>query len=142
MRRPDEGAQRVRRESPEYTRFRVGTPREENCLRPAGRETHDRMSRIETEARSLLLNRREALRRAHDIHGPSGYTPEEVIPEAVPVDTVAREIAEVEAALGRIAQGSYGTCSSCGGPLGLQRLRAIPEARFCLGCSGHRPADD
>jgi RNA polymerase-binding transcription factor DksA len=82
------------------------------------------------------------LRRAHDIHGPSGYTPEEVIPEAVPVDAVAREIAEVEAARGRIAQGSYGTCSSCGGPLGLQRLRAIPEARFCLGCSGHRPADD
>ena len=100
------------------------------------------MSRIETEARSLLLNRREALQRAHDIHGPSGYTPEEVIPEAVPIDHVAREIAEVEAALGRIAQGSYGSCSSCGGPLGLQRLRAIPEARFCLGCSGHRPGDD
>jgi hypothetical protein len=100
------------------------------------------MSRIETEARSLLLDRREALQRAHDIHGPSGYTPEEVIPEAVPGDKVAREIAEVEAALGRIAQGNYGSCSSCGGPLGLQRLRAIPEARFCLGCSGHRPAED
>jgi hypothetical protein len=100
------------------------------------------MSRIETEARSLLLNRREALQRAHDIHGPTGYAAEEVIPEAVPAQSVAREIAEVEAALGRIAQGNYGTCSSCGGPLGLQRLRAIPEARFCLGCSGHRPADD
>jgi DnaK suppressor protein len=100
------------------------------------------MSRIETEARSLLLNRREALQRAHDIHGPSGYTPEEVIPEAFAGNEVAREIAEVEAALGRIAQGNYGTCSACGGPLGLQRLRAIPEARFCLGCSGHRPAED
>ena len=100
------------------------------------------MSRIETEARSLLLDRREALQRAHDIHGPTGYAPEEASPEAVPAPSVAREIAEVEAALGRIAQGSYGTCSACGGPLGLQRLRAIPEARFCLGCSGHRPADD
>ena len=26
------------------------------------------------------------MQRAHDIHGPTGYTPEEVIPEAVPVD--------------------------------------------------------
>jgi DnaK suppressor protein len=100
------------------------------------------MSRIETEARSLLLDRREALQRAHEIHGPTGYTPEEVFPDAVTGGNVAQEIAEVEAALGRIAQGSYGSCSSCGGPLGLQRLRAIPEARFCLGCSGHRPEDD
>jgi len=100
------------------------------------------MSRIESEARSLLLNRREALRRPHGTDGAGGYAPDEVIPEAVIADRVARELAEVDAALSRIAQGNYGTCIACGGPLGLQRLRAIPEARFCLGCSGHRPGDD
>jgi RNA polymerase-binding transcription factor len=100
------------------------------------------MSRIETEARSLLLDRREALRRSHEIQGHGGLPVEDVIPDVVLGDRVAREIAEVEAALGRIAEGSYGTCRACGGPLGLQRLRAIPEARFCLGCSGHRPAED
>ncbi|HET8732836.1 MAG TPA: TraR/DksA C4-type zinc finger protein [Anaeromyxobacteraceae bacterium] len=98
------------------------------------------MSRIESEARSLLLNRREALRRATEMGG--GYEPDEVHAETVVVDRVSRELAEVDAALGRIAAGNYGTCSACGGPLGLQRLRAIPEARFCLGCSGHRPDDD
>ena len=100
------------------------------------------MSRIESEARSLLLNRREALSRHNGNDGIGSYTPDEVMPEALIADRVARELAEVDAALSRIAQGNYGTCISCGGPLGLQRLRAIPEARFCLGCSGHRPGDD
>ncbi len=100
------------------------------------------MSRIESEARSLLLNRKEALSRTHDAGQGTSYDPEGMGAEAVVVDRIARELAEVDAALGRIASGSYGTCSACGGPLGLQRLRAIPEARFCLGCSGHRPDDD
>jgi DnaK suppressor protein len=101
------------------------------------------MSRIESEARSLLLDRREALCRAHAIGGEGrGFAHDDLDPETVVVDQVVRELAEVDAALHRIAAGSYGTCSSCGGPLGLQRLRAIPEARFCLGCSGHRPEDD
>ncbi len=100
------------------------------------------MSRIESEARSLLLNRREALRRATEMGGAGGFEADEVHAETVVVDRVSRELAEVDAALGRIAAGNYGTCSACGGPLGLQRLRAIPEARFCLGCSGHRPDDD
>ena len=101
------------------------------------------MSRIESDARSLLLDRREALRRSHDPSAGAGaYAPIDVIPDALLADKVAQELAEVDAALGRIAEGKYGTCSACGGPLGLQRLRAIPEARFCLGCSGHRPGDD
>jgi hypothetical protein len=106
------------------------------------RENLHLMSRIESDARSLLLNRREALRRSHDHPGAGAYAPIDVIPDTLLADKVALELAEVDAALGRIAEGSYGTCSSCGGPLGLQRLRAIPEARFCLGCSGHRPGDD
>jgi RNA polymerase-binding transcription factor DksA len=39
---------------------------------------------------------------------------------------------EVEAAFGRIDDGSYGTCSVCGKPIGVERLRAIPWARFCI----------
>jgi RNA polymerase-binding transcription factor DksA len=39
---------------------------------------------------------------------------------------------EVEAALGRIDDGTYGTCSVCGKPIGVERLRAIPWARFCI----------
>jgi RNA polymerase-binding transcription factor DksA len=102
------------------------------------------MSRIDSEARSLLLNRRNALRRSQAaIAGESSlHVPDEELSEGFLAEKAARELAEVDAALGRIAAGRYGTCVSCGGPLGLQRLRAIPEARFCLGCSGQRPGDD
>jgi DnaK suppressor protein len=46
------------------------------------------------------------------------------------------EVAEIDAALARIEGGSYGVCLSCGGPVERARLRAIPEARLCLACSG------
>jgi DnaK suppressor protein len=102
------------------------------------------MSRIDSEARSLLLNRRNALCRSRSGVGgdASSLMADDELPEGFLAGKMAQELAEVDAALGRIAAGSYGTCISCGGPLGLQRLRAIPEARFCLGCSGHRPGDD
>jgi RNA polymerase-binding transcription factor DksA len=102
------------------------------------------MSRIDSEARSLLLERRNALRRSRPVSRGDGapYLPDDEIPEGILAEKVARELAEVDAALGRIVAGSYGTCISCRGPLGFQRLRAIPEATLCLGCSGHRPGDD
>jgi DnaK suppressor protein len=39
---------------------------------------------------------------------------------------------EIEAALARIADGSYGTCEVCGEPIGAERLSAIPWARLCI----------
>ena len=45
------------------------------------------------------------------------------------------ELAETQAALDRIALGSYGRCASCGGAIGRQRLLAIPMARYCIGCA-------
>ncbi len=39
---------------------------------------------------------------------------------------------EVEAALQRIEEGSYGVCEICGEPIGAERLSAIPWARLCI----------
>lgn len=39
---------------------------------------------------------------------------------------------DIEAALQRIANGTYGTCEICGKPIGAERLEAIPWARFCI----------
>ena len=44
------------------------------------------------------------------------------------------ELSEVEAALARIADGSYGTCSACGEPIGWPRLNAQPTAGRCIAC--------
>jgi DnaK suppressor protein len=40
-------------------------------------------------------------------------------------------VREVDAALRRISDGSYGICLSCGRPIPLPRLRAIPWAGRC-----------
>lgn len=39
---------------------------------------------------------------------------------------------EVDAALQRIEDGTYGVCEICGKPIGAERLTAIPWARFCI----------
>ena len=46
-----------------------------------------------------------------------------------------REIADIRAALARIEDGSYGTCSSCGEEIALARLEALPTATKCIRCA-------
>jgi len=46
----------------------------------------------------------------------------------------SRELKDIEAALGRIAEGSYGVCTDCGGDIGRARLKAYPAAERCLPC--------
>jgi RNA polymerase-binding protein DksA len=43
-------------------------------------------------------------------------------------------LAQTERALGRIEDGSYGVCESCGQPIGKMRLMAFPRATLCLSC--------
>lgn len=40
----------------------------------------------------------------------------------------------VEAALDRLAEGTYGVCQDCGSPISRERLNAAPESLRCLGC--------
>ena len=44
------------------------------------------------------------------------------------------EVAEIEDALRRIVDGTYGVCDMCGEPIAAVRLRAAPSARLCLPC--------
>jgi RNA polymerase-binding transcription factor DksA len=37
-------------------------------------------------------------------------------------------------ALERIEADTYGTCESCGGPIGKARLQAFPRATYCVAC--------
>ncbi|HET7387980.1 MAG TPA: TraR/DksA C4-type zinc finger protein [Nocardioidaceae bacterium] len=47
----------------------------------------------------------------------------------------AREmLAQIERALDRIEDGSYGRCESCGQPIGKMRVMAFPRATLCLSC--------
>jgi DnaK suppressor protein len=45
------------------------------------------------------------------------------------------ELAQVEAALRRLAQGRYATCSVCGGDIEPERLGAVPYTDRCRSCA-------
>src|SRR5580693_9612413 len=45
------------------------------------------------------------------------------------------QIAEIDAAIGRLDEGTYGTCVRCGQPVGQDRLAARPAAATCVRCA-------
>jgi len=71
-----------------------------------------------------------------DEHDPEGATIafERAQLQAL-ADQVARRVAEVDEAMGRLARGDYGRCERCGRPVPTQRLVARPTARTCVGCA-------
>jgi RNA polymerase-binding protein DksA len=48
--------------------------------------------------------------------------------------SVQELLQQVEEALGRIEDGSYGACEMCGQAIHPDRLRALPYARLCINC--------
>jgi RNA polymerase-binding protein DksA len=47
-------------------------------------------------------------------------------------------LADIDAALGRIDGGTYGTCTSCGKEIPEERLEARPWATLCIDCQRER----
>jgi RNA polymerase-binding protein DksA len=47
-------------------------------------------------------------------------------------------LAEVEHALDKLDNDTYGHCESCGQPIGALRLEAKPAARLCIDCASKR----
>lgn len=77
-----------------------------------------------------------ALASDDDEHDPEGAT---VAFERAQVgSTLAAaqaELTELDTAAGRIADGTYWTCTTCGGPIAEGRLEARPVARTCITCA-------
>lgn len=99
--------------------------------------------------RDLLLTRRNALRKA--LAGDLSLLKQ--LPEQTGGDVVdaaldaaqdeissqlaeveSRELANIERALVRIRNGSYGECEICGDRIPLARLNALPYATCCIDC--------
>ena len=76
---------------------------------------------------------------ADDEHDPEGAT---IAFERAQVDAMVKEarhhLEEIDAALARVADGSYGTCEVCGKPIPSGRLEARPTSRTCVGCASKR----
>jgi DnaK suppressor protein len=76
---------------------------------------------------------------ADDEHDPEGATLGYERQHAAALLARARDqLAEVDAALHRLAAGSYGRCASCGRPIAAERLAARPTAIACIACASAR----
>jgi RNA polymerase-binding transcription factor len=74
-----------------------------------------------------------------DEHDPEGATLAFERQHVAALAQAARErLADIDAALARLADGSYGACQTCGQPIGAERLAARPAARTCIGCTRRR----
>jgi RNA polymerase-binding transcription factor DksA len=75
----------------------------------------------------------------HDPEGPTiAFERQQV---ATLLEQARRTRADLQHALVRLEDGSYGVCERCGGPIAPERLEARPNARTCIACaSGRTPA--
>jgi len=102
---------------------------------------HDAV-RTQLEARLTRLVRRAGtiegdLHQPHDRDWQDRATELENDEVLEGLDEMTRaEIADIRAALDRIAHGRYGLCATCGGRIGAERLAAVPSAATCLACAG------
>ena len=93
----------------------------------------------------LRTRQRELYRRLHKIEGDLEATPnpdaeeraterenDEVLEEFGV--TGLKELEAIDAALDRIAAGTFGACAKCGEPISPARLAAVPHAALCEEC--------
>ena len=113
---------------------RNGTSRSAESARKALMARKQRIGRLAAGLKQGADETQSAERRADNLDRAVDLEGQDVFAQLQSVET--REIAEIEAALSRIEAGTYGQCERCGDDIGMLRLRALPEARFCMGCSG------
>jgi DnaK suppressor protein len=71
-----------------------------------------------------------------DEHDPEGATIAfERAQVAALLERARSRLAGVDAALARLADGSYGRCTRCGQPVSAARLAARPAAATCIRCA-------
>lgn len=54
------------------------------------------------------------------------------------IENLTDTLKEVDVALGKLDDGSYGICVSCGKPIGAARLEFRPESVMCVDCKSAR----
>jgi DnaK suppressor protein len=99
----------------------------------------------ETDARGALEGERAQLRAQLAEHGggvqhddnfaDSGQVAAEQGENRALVGQLEETLAEVERALAKLDEGSYGTCESCGKTISEARLEAMPATRYCIDCA-------
>ena len=110
---------------PEHSRQRLGEERDRLELIRAGFEKDHLTDESESESLSELSH--QALHQA-DL-GTETFERER---DLSLLEQIEAELADVEHALRRIDDGTYGTCEACGRQIDDARLEVVPAARFCV----------
>ena len=85
------------------------------------------------------LAEQQALTTHDDEHDPEGVTIGFQRAQLLGLlERARRDLDAVERAAQRLAEGTYGRCLRCGGPIPAERLEALPAAETCLACASRR----
>ena len=101
--------------------------------------------------RELLLDERQRVSDAiAHLHAENAGSQDDEVPETGDADTATvtldreldysleenstRVLDEIESALRRIEDGTFGACERCGKTIALERLEAMPYATKCIDC--------
>lgn len=109
-------------------------------------ELEDRLIALRAQAVRDAVARREAVGGVIAARDDTAGADDEHDPEGATLSTewsrleglrlgALREIEEIDAALARLADGTYGVCVRCGRPIPIERMRARPTAVMCVPCA-------
>jgi DnaK suppressor protein len=90
----------------------------------------------ELKATALVAERRE--RGSYGEYGELATEIAEVEKGLILEKRVREQLTEVEHALEKFDQGTYGLCDICGQPIDTARLEALPHANLCLSCKSRQ----
>jgi RNA polymerase-binding transcription factor DksA len=77
---------------------------------------------------------------ADDEHDPEGSTIAfERAQKSALLEDARAYLDELDSAAARLDDGSYWTCTRCGGAIAAARLTARPATRTCISCAAARP---
>lgn len=98
------------------------------------KELEDRKKKInrivkDNEKEIKALNRTEA----SDDADHATISTDSAIEQAI-TNQQLRELKEIEYALFKIENKTYGICEMCEEPIGVQRLKVKPQAKYCIVC--------
>ena len=101
-------------------------------------QSQELRSAIEERRRELMAELNKDVNRAREqqygeLAGSAPDTGDESVADLIS-DLDLAQLAQVEAARGRFAEGSYGECVQCGSDIDFRRLRANPSALRCVDC--------
>lgn len=100
-------------------------------------DTLERLSGLEREFYGIIESSGSV--GADDEHDPEGATIAFERQHIAALLSQARQhLAQIDAAMLRLAEGSYGICENCGQRIGSARLGARPVTTTCINCASQR----